>query len=60
MTTVVGHTRRRVLGEAHQDTLAAMGNLGLVYKVQGKYAQAEPLYIKELEARRRVLRASST
>jgi tetratricopeptide (TPR) repeat protein len=34
-----------------------MNNLALLYRYQGKYAQAEPLYIKLLDLQRRVLGA---
>ena len=47
--------RRRVIGEAHPDTLQAMDALGNLYWLQGKYAEAEPLTTRLLERRRRVL-----
>ena len=34
---------RRVLGNEHPNTLTTMSNLAGVYRLQGKYAQAEPL-----------------
>jgi tetratricopeptide (TPR) repeat protein len=47
--------RRLVLGEEHLDTLTAISELGVLYQGQGKYAEAETLFIKALEVRRRVL-----
>ena len=44
-----------MLGEDHPDTLITMNNLAFLYMKQGRYAQAEPLYIKALEVQRRVL-----
>ena len=41
--TKVLEVRRRVLGEEHPDTLISMNNLAVLYRDQGKYAQAEPL-----------------
>ena len=44
-----------MLGEEHPDTLDTMEQPGACYVNQGKYAQAEPLFTKVLEVRRRVL-----
>jgi tetratricopeptide (TPR) repeat protein len=44
-----------VLGEEHQETLRSMNNLAGLYLRQGKYGQAEPLYVTALERRARVL-----
>jgi tetratricopeptide (TPR) repeat protein len=49
--------RRRVLGENALDTLTTMDQLAKVLERQGKLAKAEPLYIKVLENRRRLLGA---
>ena len=38
-----------MLGEEHPDTLTSMDNLAFLYRNQGKYAEAEPLYTKVLE-----------
>ncbi len=43
--------QRRQLGDDHPDTLISMNSLGSLYKAQGKYAEAEELYIKLLAAR---------
>jgi len=42
--------------EKHRDTLGCMNDLALVYLDQGRYDEAEPLYVKALEIGRRVLR----
>jgi tetratricopeptide (TPR) repeat protein len=44
-----------LLGEEHPDTLETMHNLAGVYREQGKFAQAEPLFVRTLEGRRRLL-----
>jgi non-specific serine/threonine protein kinase/serine/threonine-protein kinase len=44
---------RRVPG-ADKATLALMGNLGMLYFQQGRYAEAEPLLREELEGSRRL------
>ena len=46
--------QRRVLGEEHPDTLEWMNRLANLYKEQGRYDEAESLFVKELEMRRRV------
>jgi len=47
-------TRKRVLGDEHQQTLNSMQNLAGLYWRQGRYAEAEPLRLETLETRRRV------
>jgi tetratricopeptide (TPR) repeat protein len=47
----------QVLGPEHPDTLNTVNNLALLYDVQGKYVQAEPLYQRALTASERVLGA---
>jgi tetratricopeptide (TPR) repeat protein len=47
--------RRRVLGEAHPDTLDSMNDVAMGLERQGKLARAEVLYVNVLESRRRVL-----
>ena len=44
-----------VLGEDHPNTLVAMSNVARLYGYQGRYAEAEPLFLATLEAQRRVL-----
>ena len=46
---------RRVLGEEHPNTLGTMNNLAQIYGFQGKYGEAETLYIKVQEVARRTL-----
>jgi hypothetical protein len=45
--------RQHRSGERHPDTLEAMNNLGLLYRSEGKSAQAEEVLSKALEIRRR-------
>ncbi|MCH8133033.1 MAG: tetratricopeptide repeat protein, partial [Myxococcales bacterium] len=47
--------QKRVLGEEHPSTLSTMNNLAILYEDQGRYDEAEPLYLKTLEIRKRVL-----
>jgi len=46
---------RRVLGDAHPDTLVSINNMGVLLESQGKLGEAEPYYREALEGRRRVL-----
>jgi len=46
---------RRTLGPEHTDTLNVMNNLGVLYAVEGKYSEAEPLYVHVLELWQRQL-----
>ena len=41
--------RRAELRERHPDTLGSINNLGLLYESQGRYSDAEPLYLEALE-----------
>ena len=43
-----------MLGEEHPETLTNVLRLGMVYRQEGKYAEAEPLHITALEASQRV------
>ena len=45
---------RRTLGSEHADTLATLGNLGVVLMQQGKLDEAEPFLLEALEALREV------
>ena len=38
----------QALGPEHFDTLGSLNNLAILYDVQGKYEQAEPLYQRAL------------
>ena len=45
------------MGPQHPDLATALGNLALVYRDQGKFAQAERLYRRALAIRERSLGA---
>jgi tetratricopeptide (TPR) repeat protein len=47
--------RRNALGDEHQSTMLAMGDLALTYWNQGKWKEAEELEVLVLEMRRRIL-----
>lgn len=49
--------RKRVLGEAHPDTLSSMDDLGSLYLNQGACEKAESLFRQVSESRQRVLGA---
>jgi tetratricopeptide (TPR) repeat protein len=40
----------RTLGREHPSTLISVGSLALLYKSQGRYDEAEPLFLRALEA----------
>jgi CHAT domain-containing protein/tetratricopeptide (TPR) repeat protein len=42
-------------GPEHLDTLILVNNLALLYQKQGRYGEAEPLFLRALEARERIL-----
>ena len=44
-----------MLGPEHPETLFSVNSLADLYQVQGRYAQAEPLYRRVLAARERAL-----
>ncbi|TVQ33079.1 MAG: serine/threonine protein kinase [Phycisphaeraceae bacterium] len=46
-------TRRRELGEDHNDTLVSQNNLGLMLARQGRVDEAEAIYRETIERRRR-------
>jgi len=46
---------KRSIGDNHPDTLSSMNNLAVLYQSQGKYDEAEPLYVECLRIRREVL-----
>jgi Flp pilus assembly protein TadD len=43
------------LGDEHPEALKSVNNLAGLYELQGKYDQAEPLFVNCLAVRRRVL-----
>jgi hypothetical protein len=48
-------TRKRVLGEEHPDTLTSMANLALTYRNQGRWKEAESLFVQVMEMEKKVL-----
>jgi tetratricopeptide (TPR) repeat protein len=46
--------RRQVLGDEHPDTILSMSDLATAYYSQGRYKEAELIYIKALGLRRSV------
>jgi tetratricopeptide (TPR) repeat protein len=42
--------KEEALGPDHTSTLSTVGNLGLLYKDQGKLAEAEKMYIRALQS----------
>jgi tetratricopeptide (TPR) repeat protein len=47
--------RKRLLGEAHPDVAASLNNLAGLYDSQGRYEEAEPLYLDALAMKKRLL-----
>ena len=45
------------LGEEHPDVATSLNNLADLYRAQGKYAEAEPLYLRALAIREKQLGA---
>ena len=45
----------RVLDMEHPDTLISMANLASTYRNQGRWKEAEELYVQVMETRKRVL-----
>ncbi|MCP4702881.1 MAG: CHAT domain-containing protein, partial [Gammaproteobacteria bacterium] len=45
----------QVLGKEHPDTLTSVNNLAGIYRVQGRYGEAEPLYLRALRVSEQVL-----
>ena len=50
-------TRKKVSGAEHPDTLASMNNLALTYRSQGRWKEAEQLFMQVMETTKRVLGA---
>ena len=55
MAEWVLESMERTLGPEHPHTLASVGSLANHYRVQGRYTDAEPLFLRALEARERTL-----
>jgi tetratricopeptide (TPR) repeat protein len=47
--------RKALLGDSHPDTLRSLSNLAALYNNQGKYDQAEPMYVECVERRKTIL-----
>ena len=47
--------REKALGPEHPDVATSLNNLAVLYRAQGQYAEAEPLYQRALAIRKRVL-----
>ena len=54
------YIHEKKLGRQHPHTLMSINNLGLLYKNQGKYDLAEPLYKECLQAREEKLSRQHT
>lgn len=48
-------TRKKVLGQKHPNTLTNMANLASTYRNQGRWKEAEDLFVLAMETRKRVL-----
>ena len=42
-------------GDEHSDVATSLNNLALLYFSQGRYEEAEPLYIQALDMRKKLL-----
>jgi tetratricopeptide (TPR) repeat protein len=40
--------RKQLLGESHPDVASSLNNLAALYDSQGRYTEAEPLYLQAL------------
>ena len=47
--------RKRLLGAMHLDVALSLNNLAGLYASQGRYSEAEPLYIDALRMRKRLM-----
>lgn len=55
MSMIAVNTRKRVLGQEHDETLDSIEIVGLVYSFAGRLEEAEKLQIQVMETRKRVL-----
>ena len=46
---------KKLLGEEHPSVASSLNNLAGLYKSQGRYEEAEPLYIQALDMRKKLL-----
>ncbi|MFM7881683.1 MAG: tetratricopeptide repeat protein, partial [Microcystis panniformis] len=47
--------RKQLLGDNHPDVATSLNNLALLYSSQGRYTEAEPLYLQALDLRKQLL-----
>ncbi|NCR10924.1 MAG: tetratricopeptide repeat protein [Microcystis aeruginosa LG13-11] len=47
--------RKRLLGDNHPDVAASLNNLAYLYQSQGRYPEAEPLYLEAINIATQVL-----
>ena len=47
--------RKKLLGDEHPDVATSLNDLALLYKNQGRYDDAELLYIQALDIRKKLL-----
>jgi tetratricopeptide (TPR) repeat protein len=47
--------RKRLLGDEHPSVATSLNNLAFLYRSQGRYNEAEALYIEALAMRKRLL-----
>ena len=48
---------KKLLGAEHPSVATSLNNLAGLYESQGRYTEAEPLYIKALDMRKKLLGA---
>ena len=48
---------RSLIGEEHPDTLISMTNLASTYQIQGRWNEAEELFVQVIDMRKRLLGA---
>ncbi|KAJ3077085.1 hypothetical protein HDU98_008517 [Podochytrium sp. JEL0797] len=53
--TMASPSRQEVLGETHSIALGSMNNPGVFYQSQGRYGEAEPLFLQCLKVNKQVL-----
>ena len=47
--------RKKLLGEEHPSVASSLNNLAYLYYSQGRYEEAEPLFIQSLDMRKKLL-----
>jgi tetratricopeptide (TPR) repeat protein len=46
---------KKLLGTEHPDVATSLNNLAVLYSSQGRYEEAEPLYLQALSMRQKLL-----